>query len=96
METENKQNLELPKEDIKKPKKKNSVEYNKNYYATNKDKISEKMKSKVKCQYCDKETTYQHLYRHQLTKLCKSIHKRKIERKLFEENIKNNILLELD
>ena len=80
----------------KKTKKTNSTEYNKNYYQNNKDKINAKLKTKILCPYCDKLQTHQHMNRHQETKLCKSIQKRKIERQIFEDNIKSLNKYKLD
>lgn len=85
MEIENTNVNESP---IKKVKKTNTPEYNKNYYQNNKEKISAKLKAKKTCEYCGSLQSHQHMNRHQETKLCKTMQKRKIERQLFEDNIK--------
>jgi hypothetical protein len=45
-------------------------EYNKQYYANNKNKILETMNQKVTCSNCNKEVCKSHLNRHQKTKTC--------------------------
>ena len=93
MEIEN-NNIEIV--EAEKPKKTNTKEYNKNYYLNNKDKIKAKLTAKLPCPYCDKLQSHQHMNRHQQTKLCKSIQKRKLERQIFVDNIKNQNLIKMD
>ena len=46
--------------------------YNKQYYATNKERISTMLLEKVVCPHCNRTVNHQNLHRHQSTKLCKS------------------------
>lgn len=47
-------------------------EYNKKYYASNKDKILNQMKQKIFCDSCGKCVNKYHLNRHKNTKSCQS------------------------
>lgn len=48
-------------------------EYNKNYYAKNKDKILNVMKQKVMCDSCGKSVTKYHMSRHRKSKYCQLV-----------------------
>ena len=47
-------------------------EYNKKYYAENKERISAMLLEKVLCQHCGRTVNHQNLHKHQSTKLCLS------------------------
>jgi hypothetical protein len=44
--------------------------YNKNYYETNKDKILEKLTTKVTCKFCNREVSYNNLNKHYTLPIC--------------------------
>ncbi len=48
----------------------NTKTYNKNYYETNKDKILEKLTSKVKCEFCNRQVSYANLNKHYTLPIC--------------------------
>jgi len=48
----------------------NNKEKKKKYYENNKEKIQEYYNKKVKCEFCNKETNYSNLRRHQKSKKC--------------------------
>jgi wyosine [tRNA(Phe)-imidazoG37] synthetase (radical SAM superfamily) len=45
-------------------------EYNKMYYAKNKEAIMAKLLCKENCIYCNRSVNHQNLIKHQLSKLC--------------------------
>jgi len=47
-------------------------EYNKKYYAENKERISAMLLEKVLCPHCGRTVNHQNLHKHQSTKLCLS------------------------
>jgi hypothetical protein len=47
-------------------------EYNKRYYAENKERISAMLLEKVLCPHCGRTVNHQNLHKHQSTKLCLS------------------------
>ena len=47
-------------------------EYNKGYYAENKERISAMLLEKVLCPHCGRTVNHQNLHKHQSTKLCLS------------------------
>jgi NAD dependent epimerase/dehydratase family enzyme len=75
--------------------KQHEKEYNKNYYANNKDKLLNTLKQKVICDCCGKSVAKYHFSRHKKTKLCqmaKNFGAIKVEAlKLQIEEIKKNI-----
>ena len=44
--------------------------YNKNNYENNKDRILEKLKSKVNCEFCNRQISFCNLQKHYLLKIC--------------------------
>ncbi len=48
----------------------NRKTYNKNYYETNKDKILEKLTSKVNCEFCNRQVSYANLNKHYTLPIC--------------------------
>ncbi len=44
--------------------------YNKNYYENNKDKILEKLKSKVNCEFCNRQVSFCNLNKHYTLPIC--------------------------
>jgi hypothetical protein len=54
------------------------VEYRKEYYQKNKDKLAAKLSAKEECVYCHKEITHQYMQKHQKTARCLN-HKMDIE-----------------
>ena len=49
----------------------NKIEYTREYYTKNKEKIKAKMQEKVQCSICNCTITISHLQRHQRTNKCK-------------------------
>jgi hypothetical protein len=76
-----------------KPKKPISYEtkrkYNEKYYAANKLKICEKLKTKVECPYCSKQVAHQNMPAHQKTAKC--LLKQNSQRDSDEEDTKQQI-----
>lgn len=60
----------IPKK--KDPKYNNSPEYNQMYYAKRKSEILSALKTKCKCELCDRVVSYQRMNGHQKTALCMS------------------------
>ena len=46
--------------------------YNKNYYENNKDRILEKLESKVNCEFCNRQVSFCNLQKHYLLPICKA------------------------
>ena len=46
--------------------------YNKNYYENNKDRILEKLKSKVNCEFCNRTVSFCNLQKHYTLTICKT------------------------
>lgn len=46
-------------------------EYNKKYYAENKDKLLEKATAKVACECCGRTVNYNNIIKHQNSSICK-------------------------
>ena len=46
--------------------------YNKNYYENNKDRILEKLKSKVNCEFCNRTVSFCNLQKHYTLPICKA------------------------
>ena len=44
--------------------------YNKQYYENNKDKILEKLTSKVNCEFCNRQVSYENLNKHYTLPIC--------------------------
>ena len=44
--------------------------YNKQYYENNKDKILEKLTSKVNCEFCNRKVSYANLNKHYTLPIC--------------------------
>lgn len=69
-----------------------TMEYNKNYYNKNKQKILDQMKLKVICDCCNKSVNKSHLNRHKTTKFCQMVkNKNNIIQNNNIENNNNNI-----
>ena len=47
-------------------------EYYKNYYAKNKDKLTERLYARVECEHCKRTVNSQNMKKHQRSTLCKS------------------------
>ena len=46
--------------------------YNKEYYQNNKTKILEKLKSKVNCEFCNRQVSFCNLQKHYVLPICKT------------------------
>ena len=46
--------------------------YNKQYYEKNKNKILEKLTSKVNCEFCSRQVSFANLQKYYLLKICKA------------------------
>ena len=46
--------------------------YNKQYYEKNKNKILEKLTSKVNCEFCNRTVSYANLAKHYVLPICKA------------------------
>jgi hypothetical protein len=46
--------------------------YNKNYYENNKNRILEKLKSKVNCEFCNCQVSFCNLQKHYVLPICKA------------------------
>ena len=72
--------------------KEETMNYNKQYYKLNKDRLQEKYKSRVKCPLCDKDVAKSSLNLHYKTQLCQKRQEIKLKQMLM-----NNIInTELD
>ena len=61
--------------------------YNKNYYENNKDRILEKLKSKVNCSFCNRTVSFCNLQKHYVLPICKATQ----EKNKYISERKNNI-----
>jgi hypothetical protein len=61
--------------------------YNKNYYENNKDRILEKLKSKVNCAFCNRTVSFCNLQKHYVLPICKATQ----EKNKYISERKNNI-----
>jgi hypothetical protein len=50
--------------------KEQQMEYNKKYYAINKEIIMKKLLFKEKCKYCERSVNHQNLIKHMQSQLC--------------------------
>jgi hypothetical protein len=72
--------------------KEETMNYNKQYYKLNKERLQEKYKSRVKCPLCDKDVAKSSLTLHYKTQLCQKRQEIKLKQMLM-----NNIInTELD
>ena len=46
--------------------------YNKQYYEKNKNKILEKLTSKVNCEFCNRQVSFANLQKHYVLPICKT------------------------
>ena len=46
--------------------------YNKQYYEKNKNKILEKLTSKVNCEFCNRQVSFANLQKHYVLPICKA------------------------
>ncbi len=51
--------------------------YNSLYYKRNKDKILEKLKSKVNCEFCNRQVSFCNLQKHYVLPICKTTQDKK-------------------
>ena len=65
----------------------NRKTYNKNYYETNKDKILEKLTSKVNCEFCSRKVSFCNLNKHYTLKICEQTQQKKIYIAQRQQNI---------
>ena len=61
--------------------------YNQEYYQNNKTKILEKLKSKVNCEFCNRQVSFCNLQKHYVLPICKTT---QLKNKYISER-KNNI-----
>jgi hypothetical protein len=72
--------METENPDITTNKTQKSKEYNKQYYAKNKDEILRKLNSKVQCEFCDRTVIKNNFHKHQKSDICKRKQEEKINR----------------
>lgn len=63
----------------------NNIEYQKQYYIKNKDKLKDKLLTKIKCNLCNCYVCYTILRRHQRSRKCQKL------QQINNDNIDNNI-----
>ncbi len=50
--------------------------YNQEYYQNNKNKILEKLKTKVNCEFCNRTVSFSNLQKHYVLPICKATQKK--------------------